>query len=139
MVGQNVGSKHFKLGLDMMIYGRPSHRAVLEAELAWATPGQQGFEAMRRAAAQGQATSSPNAKKDPNFKGKGRVLGGDTGVAGAGGSGVASPNLGPVDVEMQRLLDGLRKFGEDEKQADGVMVSKGNAVLVETNVLFRIP
>ncbi|WWD17137.1 hypothetical protein CI109_101574 [Kwoniella shandongensis] len=45
MVGQNLDhAKHYKLGLDMSIYARPSLRDVLEPELAWATPGQRGFQ-----------------------------------------------------------------------------------------------
>jgi SWI/SNF-related matrix-associated actin-dependent regulator of chromatin subfamily A3 len=49
MVGQNLdGGRHFKLAIDMSIYARPSHRHTLEPELVWATPGQRGFDPMRR-------------------------------------------------------------------------------------------
>ncbi|KAK4688842.1 hypothetical protein P7C73_g1286, partial [Tremellales sp. Uapishka_1] len=121
MVGQNLdGSRHFKLGIDMSIYARASHRSVLEPELAWATPGQLGFDHLRSLQAQGIDHNATNpTKKDPRFKGKGRVLGGDTGVGG-NGSGVGLPD---GEAEVRRLLDGLRKVGEDEKHVDGVMDS----------------
>lgn len=110
MIGQNLDLvKHYKLALDMSIFAKPSHRSVLEPELQWA------FEA-----AKARTQSTP--KKDPRFKGKGRVLGGDTGVAGTAGSGVGLPP-GPVDEELRRLMEGLEKVGEDEKRANGVMVS----------------
>ncbi|ORY32870.1 SNF2 family N-terminal domain-domain-containing protein [Naematelia encephala] len=103
MVGQNLeGGRHFKLALDMSIYGRPSLRQVLEPELIWATPGQRGFEAMRRGDTGGS---------------NGNRLGGDTMVIGPGGSGSSQP----LDEEMRRLLDGLKKVENDEKHADGVM------------------
>jgi SWI/SNF-related matrix-associated actin-dependent regulator of chromatin subfamily A3 len=112
MIGQNLdGAKHYKLAMDMSIYARPSLREVLEPELVWATPGQRGFEAMRQGLTQGGGPP----------KGKGKARGGDTGVAGPGNSGVGLPQA--VDPEMQKLLDGLKKVGEDEKQADNVMVS----------------
>lgn len=125
MVGQNLDlAKHYKLGMDMSIYAKPSHRSILEPELAWA------FEA-----AKARAQASP--KKDPKFKGKGRVLGGDTGVMGTAGSGVGLP-AGPVDEELRRLMDGLKKVGEDEKQADGVMVSSSLVIIsTTTNDLTR--
>ena len=104
MAGQNLdGARHYKLAVDMSIYARPSLREVLESEIAWATPGQQGFEAMR----------------NPTVKGKGRADG--THVGGSKSSGVGLPTA--QDEEMRKLLEGLEKVGEDEKQADGVMVS----------------
>ena len=103
MVGQNLDlGRHFKLAVDISIYAKPSHRSVLEPELAWA------FEAAK--AREGQT------KKD--VKGKGRVLG--TGIEGTAGSG---SGLQPVmDEELRKLMEGLDKVGQDEKQADGVMV-----------------
>lgn len=86
----------------MCIYARPSHRPILEPELEWATPQGRGFDAMRRQEA-ARTTG----------KGKGRVLG-DTGVGGSGGG---------IDDGMQKILDGLVRVNEDEKAADGVMVS----------------
>lgn len=114
MIGQNLdGARHFKLGMDMSIYARPSLRQVLEPELVWATPGQRGFEAMRNGTAV-QDTSTG--------KGKEKARGGDTMVGGRGGSASGLPQAA-MDPEMRKLLDGLKKVGEDEKQADGVMVS----------------
>jgi SWI/SNF-related matrix-associated actin-dependent regulator of chromatin subfamily A3 len=76
MVAQNLdGAKHYKLAMDVSIYARPSLREGLEPELVWATPGQQGFEAMRRG-----ITQEPKP-----IKGKGRA--GATNIAGSSGSG----------------------------------------------------
>lgn len=120
MVGQNLdGAKHYKMGIDMSIYARPSLRAALEPELVWATPGQRGFEAMRQGLTQEPTT--------PKGKGKGKARGGDTRVEGSGNSGSGLPQQG-MDEEMQRLLDGLKKVGEDEKQADAVMVGPYGAL-----------
>ena len=103
MVSQNLdGARHYKLGMDMSIYARPSLRHVLEPELAWATPGHRGFDAMREQVASHR--------------------GGASGVSGTGNSGSALPKA--IDPEMQKLLDGLTKISEDDKHADGVMVSR---------------
>lgn len=122
MIGQNLDrAMHYKLGMDMSIYARPSHREVLEPELAWATPGQRGFEAMRAAAAAG---SQQGSQGTPKGKGKAKARGmGDTGLHGSGDSGVGLPRADWDEQEMRRLLDGLKKVQEDEKQANTVMVS----------------
>ena len=118
MIGQNLDrAMHYKLGMDLSVYARPSHREVLEPELAWATPGQKGFEAMRQAEGSGQ--SSQGSAKG---KGKGKAKAGATGLHGAGGGGVGLPGADFNEEEMRRLLDGLKKVQEDEKQANGVMV-----------------
>jgi len=109
MVAQNLdGAKHYKLAVDVSIYARPSLREGIEPELVWATPGQQGFEAMRRG-----LTQAPK-----EIKGKGRA--GGTNIAGSSGSGEGLPKA--MSEDMRHLLDGLKKVGEDEKQADTVMV-----------------
>jgi SWI/SNF-related matrix-associated actin-dependent regulator of chromatin subfamily A3 len=123
MIAQNVDRQmHYKLGMDLSIYARPSHREVLEPELVWATPGKKGFEAMRRAEAEGTSGSQGESKSGAKGKGKGRALGGDTGLHGAGNSGVGLPGANYDEEQMRRLLDGLKKVQEDEKQANGVMV-----------------
>jgi SWI/SNF-related matrix-associated actin-dependent regulator of chromatin subfamily A3 len=121
MIGQNIDrAMHYKLGLDLSIYARPSHREVLEPELVWATPGQKGFEAMR--AGQAEGSSSQGSAKGKG-KGKAKARGaGDTGLHGSGNSGVGLPGNDYNEEEMRRLLDGLKKVQEDEKQANGVMV-----------------
>lgn len=86
----------------MCIYARPSHRSVLEPELAWATPQERGFDYMRQ-----QEALARN-------KGKGRAA--ETGVGGSAGG---------VGDGMQSILEGLVKVNEDEKAADGVMVGLG--------------
>ncbi len=86
----------------MCIYGRPSHREVLEMALEWATPMERGFDYMR----QQEAAAAAKAK------GKGKAR--ETGVGGSGGG---------VGDGMQQILDRLVKVNEDEKAADGVMVS----------------
>ena len=112
MVGQNLDkAHHYKLAMDMSIYTRPSHRAVLELELAWATPGGRGFEHMRTAQ---QSDKSNCQYKDPRFEGRGQVMGGEIGLNRMGSVGRAE--------EMRNLLEGLRKIGEDEKHAEDVMV-----------------
>jgi len=112
MAAKNTdGAMHYKLAMDMSIYARPSLRSGLEPELVWATPGQRGFEAMRQG-----LTQEP---KPPSGKGNGR--GPATVAGGSGGSGEGLPGARP-DAEMQKLLDGLKRVGEDEKQADSVMV-----------------
>lgn len=109
MVAQNLdGAKHYKLAMDVSIYARPSLREGLEPELIWATPGQQGFEAMRRG-----LTQEPKAVKG---KGGANTLN----IAGSSGSGEGLPNA--MSKDMQKMLDSLKKVGEDEKQADTVMV-----------------
>ncbi|CAD6586976.1 MAG: hypothetical protein TREMPRED_004617 [Tremellales sp. Tagirdzhanova-0007] len=111
MVGQNLDkAHHYKLAMDMSIYTRPSHRAVLELELAWATPGGRGFEHMRTAQ---QSDKSNCQYKDPRFEGRGQVMGGEIGLNRMGSVGRAE--------EMRNLLEGLRKIGEDEKHAEDVM------------------
>lgn len=111
MVGQILdGRNHYTLAAEILLFGRPSDRGVLEPQLAWATPDQRGFEYMRALQRTGQAGLST-----PRTKGKGHVLG--TGLNEAGG-------VGAGDVEMRRLLDGLRRVGEDEKLVAGVMVSQ---------------
>lgn len=123
MVGQNLDrAMHYKLAMDMSIYARGSLRAVLEPELAWATPGQRGFEAMRQMQAEQQ-----DERDKKKGKGKGRMLGGETGVRGAGGG----TGTGLPDADMRRLLDGLKKVSEDEKQADGVMVNYLDGVVAD--------
>jgi SWI/SNF-related matrix-associated actin-dependent regulator of chromatin subfamily A3 len=118
MIGQNIDrAMHYKLGMDLSVYARPSHREVLEPELAWATPGQKGFEAMRAAEATGVSNSQGSTKK-----GKGKAKAGATGLHGAGGGGVGLPGADYNEEEMRKLLDGLKKVQEDEKQANGVMV-----------------
>ena len=113
MVGQNLdGAKHYKLGMDVSIYCRPAHREILLTELSWAVP-----------AARPQVSPS-------KFKGKGRTL---TGIEGSGSSGVGLLNAGAMDEEMRRLLDGLKRVGEDEKQADSVMVG----ALVKLRLMSR--
>lgn len=82
---------------DMSIFGRPSHRPFLEPELAWATPQQRGFDSMREVEAQRQG--------------------------GTKGKGKSKPSGDQNDERMRTLLDGLKRVSEDEKQADGVMVS----------------
>lgn len=120
MIGQNIDrAMHYKLGLDLSIYARPSHREVLEPELVWATPGQKGFEAMRAAEAAGTSQGSQGKAKG---KGKGKAMG-ETGLHGSGNSGVGLPGAGYDEEQMRLLLDGLKKVQEDEKQANGVMVS----------------
>ena len=114
MAAKNTdGAMHYKLSMDMSIYARPSLRSGLEPELVWATPGQRGFEAMRQG-----LTQEP---KPPSGKGKGKGRGPATVAGGSGGSGEGLPGARP-DAEMQKLLDGLKRVGEDEKQADSVMV-----------------
>lgn len=124
MIGQNIDrAMHYKLGMDLSIYARGSHREVLEPELAWATPGQKGFEAMRRAEAEGPSSSQSgsHSKSKGKVKGKGKA-GGDTGLHGSGNSGVGPPGAEYSEEEMRRLLDGLKKVQADEQQANGVMV-----------------
>ena len=107
MVSQNLDHKqHYKLAIDISIYARASHRAVLEPELAWMTPGQRGFDSLRGVGASGPAGSQ----------------GGDTGTSGAGGSGVGLPGRDWNEEEMKRLMENLRKVEDDERQANGVMV-----------------
>jgi SWI/SNF-related matrix-associated actin-dependent regulator of chromatin subfamily A3 len=105
MVGQNLDmAKHFKLGMDMSIYAKSAHRAVLEPELKWA------FDA---------AKALPTApKKSAAFPGRGRML---SDPVGSGGSGSGLPQPG-MDPKLQGILDGLKKVEEDEKQSDKVMV-----------------
>lgn len=122
MIGQNLDrAMHYKLALDLSIYARPSHREVLEPELVWATPGQKGFEAMRAAEAAGVPSESQGSAK--KGKGKGKAKMGDTGLHGAGGGGVGLPGGDYNEEEIRKLLNGLKKVQEDEKQANGVMVS----------------
>jgi SWI/SNF-related matrix-associated actin-dependent regulator of chromatin subfamily A3 len=109
MVGQNLDmAMHYKLGMDMSIYAKPSHRTVLEPELKWA------FDAAKARA------PSPAKSKDPRFKGKGRML---VDPVGSGGSGSGLPQPG-MDPKLQGILDGLKKVEKDEKQSDKVMVRR---------------
>ena len=139
MIGQNLdGFKRFKLNMDMSIYARPSLRKVLEPELAWATPGQMGFEAMREAEAQGLLDQIKAASKN---KSPAKKRGGRVGVSGTGGSD-SGLQQAIVDPEIRRLLDGLKKVGQDEKQAAGVMVSYHESVSVSMKLITscrRIP
>jgi SWI/SNF-related matrix-associated actin-dependent regulator of chromatin subfamily A3 len=133
MIGQNIDrAMHYKLGLDLSIYARPSHREVLEPELAWATPGQKGFDAMRAAEAAGTSSQGSQAAKR---KGKGKAKMGETGLHGSGNSGVGLPG-GYDEEQMRLLLDGLKKVQEDEKQANGVMVSYSH--LFKGRLMIRI-
>jgi SWI/SNF-related matrix-associated actin-dependent regulator of chromatin subfamily A3 len=127
MIGQNIDrAMHYKLGMDLSIYARPSHREVLEPELVWATPGQKGFEAMRAAEAAGTSGSQGSAKGKGKAGAKAR--GGDMGLYGSGNSGVGLPGSEYSEEEMRKLLDGLKKVQEDEKQANGVMVSRSSEI-----------
>jgi hypothetical protein len=134
MIGQNIDrAMHYKLGMDVSIYARGSHREVLEPELVWATPGRKGFAAMREAEAAGISSSQGSGKG--MGKGKAKAGGmGDTGLHGAGNSGVGLPGGDYDEQEMRKLLDGLKKVQEDEKQANGVMVS----FLCYTSVMFHL-
>ncbi|GFZ43795.1 LOW QUALITY PROTEIN: hypothetical protein JCM24511_01515 [Saitozyma sp. JCM 24511] len=113
MIGQNLDmAKHFKLGMDLCIYGRPSHRAVLEPELAWATQAQQGVDSVRRRQQQNEV--------DGRFKGKGRVL-------------LDGSVSGPSAMESEddrRLWDNLKKVEKDAKQSDSLMVSSPSGSLL---------
>ncbi len=123
MIGQNLdGARHFKLAIDLSIYASPSYRAVLEPELAWATPDQRGFEHMRAMQVMSKPNpSTPRGKKDPRFKGRGQILGGVTGVGGEMGGGVGSTQTTAEQEKIREMLEGLRRVGHDEKQADGIM------------------
>jgi SWI/SNF-related matrix-associated actin-dependent regulator of chromatin subfamily A3 len=113
MIGQNLDmAMHFKLGMDLCIYGRPSHRAVLEPELAWATQAQQGFDSVRRRQQQNEV--------DGRFKGKGRVLG-DGSVGGTSAT---------ESEEDRRLWENLKKVEKDAKQSDSLMVSSPSGSLL---------
>jgi SWI/SNF-related matrix-associated actin-dependent regulator of chromatin subfamily A3 len=113
MIGQNLDmAKHFKLGMDLCIYGRPSHRAVLEPELAWATQAQQGFDSVRR--------RQPQNEVDARFIGKGRVLG-DGSVGGPSAT---------ESEDDRRLWDNLKKVEKDAKQSDSLMVSNQSGFLL---------
>jgi len=138
MIGQNIDrAMYYKLGMDLSVYARPSHREVLEPELAWATPGQKGFEAMRAAEAAGQSSQGSAKGKG---KGKGKAKGfGETGLHGAGGGGVGLPGADYNEEEMRRLLDGLKKVQEDEKQANGVMVRFPIICERSAGLMNRIP
>ncbi|EIW70483.1 hypothetical protein TREMEDRAFT_60987 [Tremella mesenterica DSM 1558] len=93
MVDQNLDhSRKYKLRMDMLIYGRPSHKETLMVELDWAVPVDYSSQAA--------------GKKRMN----------ETGMGGG-----KAPSGAP-DPEMQRLLEGLKRVSEDEKQADSVMV-----------------
>ncbi|GMK54505.1 hypothetical protein CspeluHIS016_0110910 [Cutaneotrichosporon spelunceum] len=103
MVGQNLdGARRFKLPMDMSIYGRASHREVLEHELSWATPMERGFDYMR------QQEAAAAAK----LKGKGRA--GETGLGGSSGG---------VGDRMRQILDGLVKVNKDEQAADSAALT----------------
>ncbi|WVQ99528.1 hypothetical protein IAU59_006664 [Kwoniella sp. CBS 9459] len=97
MVGQNLdGAKHYKMGMDLSIYARPSLREVLEPELAWA---------LNDTKAKPPPTASQSA----------------SGLKGSGKSGVGLP-IGD-DPAIKKLLDGLTKVGADQQNADSVMDS----------------
>ncbi len=110
MIGQNVdGVQRYKLALDMMIYGRPSLRSVLDPELVWATPDQRGFEHMRAMEAAGHSRQPPSkGKKDPRFKGKGQMLGGVSGFGGIGGSGAGLSGTTGGHEELRSVLEGFK-------------------------------
>ena len=118
MIGQNLdGSRHFKLAMDMSIYARPSLRHVLEPALIWATTDHRGFDYMRSLQARGASGPvTPKSQKDPRFRGNGQMLG-----AGLG-QNIGGSSTGAYDERMMRLLEGLKRVGDDEKQADHVMV-----------------
>jgi hypothetical protein len=75
---------------------------------------------MRAAEAAGQVKVGTSTSQDPRFKGKGRALGGETGV---GGGKRGTGGLPSAEEEIMRMLGGLNKVDKDAKQADGVMVS----------------
>ncbi|WRT66541.1 uncharacterized protein IL334_003500 [Kwoniella shivajii] len=97
MVGQNLdGAKHYKMGMDLSIYARPSLREVLEPELAW-------------------AKNETKVQKPPPSSQLIPV----SGMKGHGNSGVGLPEGN--DPTMKKLLEGLKQVGDDQKQADNVM------------------
>ncbi|WVF71338.1 hypothetical protein IAT40_006141 [Kwoniella sp. CBS 6097] len=97
MVGQNLdGAKHYKMGMDLSIYARPSLREVLEPELAWALNDT-------------KAKPPPTASQSVS------------GLKGTAGSGVGLP--GGDDPAIKKLLEGLTKVGTDQQNADSVMDS----------------
>ncbi|OCF32964.1 DNA repair protein Rad5 [Kwoniella heveanensis BCC8398] len=97
MVGQNLdGAKHYKMGMDLSIYARPSLREVLEPELAWALNDT-------------KAKPPPTASQSVS------------GLKGSASSGVGLP--GGDDPAIKKLLDGLTKVGTDQHSADTVMDS----------------
>ena len=119
MVGQNLDrAKHFKLAIDLIIYSHILYRDVIEKEMAWALQPAQAL---------------PSSQGTPK-KGKGRVLGDGIGTSGSG-SGLPQS----VDPEMQQLLEGLRKVGQDERQADSVMVSCQPHLVVLAHPVTRTP
>ncbi|WVR06882.1 hypothetical protein IAU60_003918 [Kwoniella sp. DSM 27419] len=110
MVGQNLdGRKHYKMGMDLSIYARPSLREVLEPELRWAT------------------SMGDNAAPTPAYASQ-KV----PGMTGSGNSGSA---VGSKDeVAIRKLLDGLTRVGADQQQADSVMDS-----LTSTQDVTKLP
>ncbi|WWC94582.1 hypothetical protein V866_001429 [Kwoniella sp. B9012] len=98
MVGQNLdGAKHYKMGMDLSIYAKPSLKEVLQTELSWA---------LRETAVQ---KPPPTASISVS------------GFKGHGNSGAGLP-VGD-EPAMRKLLEGLKQVGEDRKQADNVMDS----------------
>ncbi|WVQ81722.1 hypothetical protein IAT38_003847 [Cryptococcus sp. DSM 104549] len=95
--GQNLdGAKHYKMGMDLSIFGNFSMRAELEPQLRWALPYGKDFN---------EAPLPPGMSH--------------TGLRGTAGSGVGLPP-GPEHA-LKELLDGLSRDGADHKQADSVL------------------
>ncbi|WVW84111.1 hypothetical protein I302_106140 [Kwoniella bestiolae CBS 10118] len=100
MVGQNLdGAKHYKMGMDLSIYAKPSLKEVLQTELSWA---------LNETAVQKPPPTASLSISVSGFKGHGN-------------SGVGLP--AGDEPAMKKLLEGLKQIGEDQKQADNVMDS----------------
>ncbi|WWC62158.1 uncharacterized protein I303_104750 [Kwoniella dejecticola CBS 10117] len=100
MVGQNLdGARHYKMGMDLSIYARPSLKEVLETELSW-TKTETRVQQPPPTASQAVSAS---------------------GFRGQGNSGSTLP--APEDPTMKKLLEGLKQVGEDQRSADTVMDS----------------
>ncbi|WWC70170.1 uncharacterized protein I206_104118 [Kwoniella pini CBS 10737] len=100
MIGQNLdGAKHYKLGMDLSIYARPSLKEVLQTELSWTKT-------------ETQVQKPPPSASQPVSA---------SGFRGHGNSGTALP--GADDPTMKKLLEGLKQIGEDQRSADNVMDS----------------
>ncbi|WWC89156.1 uncharacterized protein L201_004074 [Kwoniella dendrophila CBS 6074] len=98
MVGQNLdGAKHYKMGMDLSIYAKPSLKEVLQPELAWALNETQ--------------VKPPPPTAHISI----------SGVKGHGNSGTGLPS--EDEKTMKKLLEGLTQVGGDQKHADTVMDS----------------